>query len=296
MSDPEAPAHSMPATFFRPLASNLLDDILGVDTPPSAGVARQNADRAERVDVIAKVLQDTFESGLASSLVGIVSAIEAVRVPRGGMLFVKVPFDSMSRIDFLRADLKRVSSILTERLGFQPLIMVIPFEAAVETVDFETAAETVDFEPDAEPSNVVQLHPGIVAQPSDAARKPRFALLDPLAFREVVEDSLPTDLSGKVTVIPMGCTVVEGVTVHDLRVVLADTDTDLIQGFANVLRGRFLREARRLNARLVVLVLLESGLEHADKLSFVAGQDVLDWVLPSSARFVVDGTVPLAAE
>lgn len=116
--------------FFRPLGQELLNELAAL---PDDGA------RAARLSA---ALSDTFQSGMASTLVGVVTAIEAVQVPVDGFVLFKVPNDSGTAILRFQDDIRQVSSLLAQRMGgVQPILLVVPDTVDCSVVQFERGME-----------------------------------------------------------------------------------------------------------------------------------------------------------
>ena len=216
--------------FFRSLARELVGDIriaIASGTTPTKEVEAK----------VARALRDSFESGLSSSLVGVVSAIEAVRVPAAGMVLFRFPEQMPPHgYDALRRDLKAVSEQLSKRLGYQPIILALPDTVEAQAVEFEG--------PDNPEQDFVTSAPADYPAKMERARQRRIVAFDPLTLRDAVIDVLPDDC-GTVTVIPLESSVIEGVAHHTVRIVLPaegftrETDVvDAVQGYADLLSAR----------------------------------------------------------
>jgi len=114
----------MTPDFFRSLARAFVAETVGM---PRDAIEKRLAD----------TIRDAFESGAASTLVAVVSAVQAVHVPRAGMVIFKVPGLTDASERAFRSDLNEVARLLAERLGFAPIILVVPADAEAQVVDYD---------------------------------------------------------------------------------------------------------------------------------------------------------------
>jgi hypothetical protein len=235
--------------FFRSLARELLGDIrlaLVSGTAPTKEVEAK----------VAKAFRDSFESGLSSSLVGVVSAIEAVRVPPNGMVLFRIP-PSMPEMatEALRRDMRHIATELRARLGRAPIILVVPDGVDAQVVEFEEEAgeETDKAAPSAATHAVErQLH-----------------AFDANALRDLVIDALPDPDLGTVSVLPLASSV----ETHPTGARMAKHTVRIL-----VPRGSYEDPEAQVNIR-------EAAQEYADKLGATLVVSV-----------AVDGAVPFRTE
>ncbi len=203
--------------FFLALARELVGEVV------IAGAAGASATSKTAEERVAQALADAFESGLSSSLVGVVTAIEAVRVPPNGLVAFKFPRDMSERsVAALRRDLLSISDALAARLGHKPILIVLPETIGIEAVEFAESNETPDFAPERESSPIGQT---LGSEPIGGTR--RIVALDHLRLQALIRGAVRSalDIPGEdpiesVTVLPMGSTVADGVAAHDIRVTL----------------------------------------------------------------------------
>lgn len=252
-------ASPMPPDFFQALARELVAETQGLH-------------RSDIETRVATALKDTFESGMASTLTAVVSAIEAVHVPTRGMVLFKVPDGMMERsVQAFRKDLVRVAGILHERMGFQPIILVVPADVEATVVEFD------EVEAAAEGGELVQLRPG--QDVDEPARGPRIVALDPLKLRDCILEVLDNAIEGTVTVFPMGSTTVDGIAAHDIRVVLPASPGVLKDGPKGEISWEVVADvqeavehyARETNATFKVLVAVEGRVPGDDAPTFTVG-------------------------
>ena len=230
---------TLPPDFFRALSRELL---------------------AEPLDEkrLGEALADAFESGMASTLTSVVSAIDAAYVPEGGFVLFRVPKDLPSTAA-LRADLEKVAAALAVRLGYQPIILVVPDEVRCEVVDFVPPGQCSLFE-------------------SPLRQGRRIVALDQRAIRDRIIDKLPDDV-GTVSVLAVESIVQGNVATHTLRVIVP-ADLDLL-GYLPGIRRAVEVHAQATAARLDVLILRDGAFAPA---VIPAG----DWATDDSAHFVAE--------
>lgn len=237
--------------FFRSLARELTGDV-------AVAIASGAAPTKEVEQRVAEALRDSFESGLSSSLVAVVSAIEAVRVPPNGMVLFRFP-DTLPEhgVSALRRDLKAISDLLAKRLGHNPIILTLPDSIEAQVVEFEGVDGPADFlGPQDEVQDdelLLKLAPG----------QRRIVALDHLKLLSLIRGAVRSvfgipaeDPVEAVQVFPTGCAVTEGVATHDLRITMPPTvDFGRIEDAAGrAVRGVLADFAKETGARYNVTV------------------------------------------
>lgn len=225
---------------------------------------------------VAVALADTFESGMASTLLGVVTAVEAVHVPMTGMVVFKVPDGMPERqVAVLRRDLGRISEMLETRVGHKPILLALPEAIAIQALNFEGPDAPLAVE--REDAQVIPF-PGA---PTVGAPMRRIVALDPLKLRDRIGDALAelADGIGPATVLPMGSAVRDGLMHHEVRVVLPKDDA-LVVGegtelricpdIVSMLEDLFLAFALETHAFYEVTVILEGDVAHENSPRFKA--------------------------
>lgn len=255
------PEHSMDtADIFRPLARELVAQTIG-------------ASKDDIIERVAGALKDAFESGVASSLIGIVAAVEAVRVPPNGMVVFKVPAAMPeSSVEPFRRDLTSIARLLEKRLGFQPIILTVPDEVRTEVFDFDMGEGELPV-----PKGEVVSFPGRTA--SEPTVRRGIVAFNPLKLRDRILDMLDDDITGTVTVQATESAVVDGRATHHVRVVLPaeqwvfddndDIAADIIDDIADGARAY----ATATNAVLKVVVCIMGGFVTDDSPRFEVRPD-----------------------
>lgn len=161
---------------------------------------------AERPGLVAEALTSAFDSGFTSGVVqSEVStvALETLAVPANGMLLFKLPPGvTDERKQRFMAVLAKVAEQLKTRLGFEPVMLVVPADYEAQAVTFEEgfkAGQLIEFPKPAEPKPLM----------------PR--AFDALAFSDRLS-AIP--FFKGVEAFSTGSVTRDGVTTHDVRVVI----------------------------------------------------------------------------
>lgn len=209
MPDPSdnQPSKVLDFNFFRALAR----DILRANAEPD----RLSSDIE---DLLSEAFRDTFESGLASGLSGLVTAIQAVEVPRAGFVRFAVP-DSLTeaQVRVLREQIMGVSRALHSRCGYQPVLVLLPESIKLDVVAFVPAEGPAEHEAPGTLDRVMSDPSAPVPGRPSGGWRP--ALIDlPTLKGRVVEVVAPK--SAPLDLFPTGQSFMAGVTTHQLKLVL----------------------------------------------------------------------------
>ena len=161
---------------------------------------------AERAGFVAEALTSAFDSGFTSGAVQseiTTVSLETLAVPANGMLLFRLPADSSSeRRQRFTSALTGVAEQLRIRLGFDPVMLVLPNDIEAQAVTFEEgfkAGQLIEF-PTPKPAEPLM---------------PR--AFDALAFSDLLSE-IP--FFKGVEAFSTGSVTRDGVCTHDVRVVV----------------------------------------------------------------------------